>query len=221
MTNQQPMDNRRSKEDRRVTYLARARGISTEAARQQLRLQHRSSDLKDAVRALLGDRLGLIRFDDEGYIRFTIVDMTPADVEAIDRIARETGVAEWVRTERADPVDLQAWEEVRHELLRISETRPDVLMGQPSPAPGYRRPPFHIGLAAYATDVAAELHRRFGAFVALQVGAMQYPLTPGQHRSRKEKAQPTINPAEIQVELDGPLERQQRTHGHAWVERRQ
>ncbi len=195
----------RYEEDLGVAYLAEAKGISIDAARQRLRIQNRTSLIADPARALLGDRLGEIRFDDDGYIRFTIIDMTPADIEAIGRIARETGLAEWVRTERADPVHLQTWEELRHELIRLRETRRDVLMGHPMPTLGYRRPPVEIRLAPYATDVAAALHERFGEFVALRVGVLPYPLQLNESRLRSEQPRPTINPAEIHVELDGPL----------------
>jgi hypothetical protein len=168
--------------------------------------QHRTSRFHEAARALLGDRFGEIRLGRDRFIQLTVIDPTPEDVAAIDRIADDTGVRDRVRTLRADPAALRAWEELRHELIRLGEADPHALQGHPGPSPGYRRPPFEIGLAAYAVDVATMLHERFGTWVNLRVGAFTFPLDPDQpHRRRAEKSLPTIDPTEIRVELAGPL----------------
>lgn len=168
--------------------------------------QHRTSRFHEAARALLGGRFGEIRLDRERFIQLTVIDLMPDDVTAIDRIANDSGVRDRVRTLRADPAALRAWEELRHELIRLGEADPHALQGYPGPSPGYRRPPFEIGLAAYTVDIATMLHERFGTWVNLRVGAFTFPLDPDQpHKRRVENSLPIIDPAEIRVELAGPL----------------
>jgi len=169
---------------------------------EQMRVQRHASDLADAVRAVVGDRFGEIRIEPDGHILLTIMDISPTDDAAIHEIGRQHQVGDWLRTRRAEPAELLAWEQVRHELLRLQEEKPDVLMGHPTPDPGYRHPPFSITLAAYAADVAAQMHERFGAYVELSVGALPYPPPP----SRIRRAAPLlaeIDPAVIHVGLIG------------------
>lgn len=81
-----------------------------------------------------------------------------------------------MRLERADPAALEGWERLRHDLLRLQDVQPGVLEQYPTPDPGYRRPPVCINLAPGAESTAADLHARYGGFVALRVGALSYPL---------------------------------------------
>jgi hypothetical protein len=198
-----PFDN-----DLGVDYLVEADGISVDAARQRLYVQGHSSLVEETARARLGHRFGEIRMDDDGFVLLTIIDMTPEDVNAITLSAREAGIPDWVRTRKADPEALLAWEQVRHELLHLRATNPDALVGYPMPDPGYRHPPFQIELAAFAIDVAAALHQQFGKFVDLQVGGLSYPADPEAYASQgpTRTPRPTIDPAAIRAELDGRLE---------------
>jgi hypothetical protein len=156
--------------------------------------------MRDAIHDLLGERFGESRIADDGAYLVTVIDMTADDVDAIGRIARDAGTPDDVRTQRADPAALRAWEEVRQELIRLREIRNDALQGYPGPGPRYRKPPFDIGLSAYAVDVAAALHERFGEWVTLRVGALAYP-RPSASRRRAAKSLPTIDPAEIRIAL--------------------
>ena len=65
------------------------------------------------------------------------------------------------------------------------------------------QPPFCIDLTPWATDIAADLHRRFGDGVELRVGALGYP-DPRAATVPQIEAKPPLDPAEALVELDGP-----------------
>lgn len=92
------------------------------------------------------------------------------------------------------------WDELRAAIVRLRDEQPGAITGHPGLRDDDQRPPFAIMLAAWATDVAAGLHRQFGADVALTVGGMAYPTGERTHI-------PGIAPesAEISAELDGPL----------------
>jgi hypothetical protein len=81
-----------NKEEIRLAHAARALGISVEAARQRLDIQARTRRIAGPLRSLLGDRLGEVRFDPEGYVQLTIIDMTPEDVAAVDQMAAAAGL---------------------------------------------------------------------------------------------------------------------------------
>lgn len=99
-----------------------------------------------------------------------------------------------------------AWDEVREALSRLRAEEPSALRGYPSLDREQAGPPYSIALAAWAQDVAAELHRRFGEEVELTVGALPYP--PGRSPRRPvrpaREADPVLAPDEAEVDLDGP-----------------
>lgn len=72
--------------------------------------------------------------------------------------------------------DVPGWSELREELRRITRESPDALLGYPDPTsdrPGAAA--FSIHFAAWASDIAAALHEKYGAAVDLEVGAMPFP----------------------------------------------
>jgi hypothetical protein len=99
------------------------------------------------------------------------------------------------------------WDGVRAALLGLQEDARRPLLSFPNPASTHRDDaPFQIGLRAWAVDVAAELHQRFGDDVALMVGFLSYP--------ERRVASPSLmalterqdaDPDEVQVSLDSPL----------------
>ena len=71
---------------------------------------------------------------------------------------------------------MATWDDLKVVLLQIREQNAEALAGYPDPCVDRdRKPPFGIGLAPWATDVAAGLHNRFGNDVELTVGALTYP----------------------------------------------
>ena len=58
---------------------------------------------------------------------------------------------------------MTGWESLKAVLIRLRDERPNALTGYPDPQSDIdRRPPFPIHVAAWATDVAAELQDRYG-----------------------------------------------------------
>jgi hypothetical protein len=89
----------------------------------------------------------------------------------------------------------------------VLEERPGALTRYPDLDQGDGgRPPYVIGLAAWAEAEAGELDRRFGDLVSLTVGALPYP--PGRPARRPVsppgRAADPLGPEEADVELDGP-----------------
>jgi hypothetical protein len=74
------------------------------------------------------------------------------------------------------------WQELRLDLMRIQDENPRALQGYPDPSSPTREPPVSVALAAFAEDVAAELHGKYGAYVALRVGAFSYPSRGAERR---------------------------------------
>lgn len=174
-------------------------------------VEDRSVDFFHAAGSILGDRLAECRLDPDRGARITVVDFSDDDVAVLKNAAARLGIAEWTRIERADPAALSAWEQLRLDLAKLRDQRPDVLQMYPTPEPGYQRPPvrIHLDTSAPAVIAAAELHERYGAFVALSIGALPYP--PDPDRARTPRAQTTqtqrrlADPDEMVLELDGPL----------------
>lgn len=104
---------------------------------------------------------------------------------------------------------MATWSEVRAVLSRLRGGDSHPLTQFPDPRSDSQRPPFRIGLAAWAEDVAEDLHRRFGSDVALTVGALTYPGRvldrPGPGDPGAASAVPDLDPARARVALDGPL----------------
>ena len=66
------------------------------------------------------------------------------------------------------------WDDVRAALLGLEGS--GALTQYPDPrSDEAQQPPIEIHLAPWATDAAAELHRRFGDNVKLVVGSLLYP----------------------------------------------
>lgn len=61
------------------------------------------------------------------------------------------------------------------DLRRLREESPDALVVGPSPESERRKPPFHIQLAPWATDIAATLNAKYADLLDLHVGAMTFP----------------------------------------------
>ena len=61
------------------------------------------------------------------------------------------------------------------DLRRLLEESPDAFMFLPDPDSERSEKRIRIGLAAWATDIAAELHATYGDLVDLNVGAMRFP----------------------------------------------
>ena len=69
---------------------------------------------------------------------------------------------------------MTVWDELKVVLLELESS--GALVGYPDPRMDEgRQPPFGIDLAPWATDIAKELHHRFGDDVELVVGAFSYP----------------------------------------------
>ena len=69
-----------------------------------------------------------------------------------------------------------------------------------------RQPPFGIDLAPWATDIAKELHHRFGDDVELVVGAFSYPdRKPQREHAGAPEDIPDMDLTLMTVELDAPI----------------
>jgi hypothetical protein len=99
------------------------------------------------------------------------------------------------------------WDDLQTVIARFAAERPRPLTRWPDPRTAGGEPPFEIGLAAWATDVAGQLYRQFGEDVELTVGALRYP----QRSLSSEWLPPRDAPArqldssEAAVAVDGPL----------------
>jgi hypothetical protein len=61
------------------------------------------------------------------------------------------------------------------DLRRLLEESPDAFMFLPDPDSERSEKRIRIGLAAWATDIAADFHARYGDLVDLHVGMMRFP----------------------------------------------
>jgi len=71
---------------------------------------------------------------------------------------------------------MAVWESLREDLVDLLDRAPDAVVGYPSldrPRPAGER--LYVYLAAWASNVAATLHDKYGDQVDLQVGAMRFP----------------------------------------------
>ena len=102
-------------------------------------------------------------------------------------------------------VTMTVWDEVKVVLLELEGS--GALVQHPDPrVDDNRQPPFEIHLQPWATDIAEELHHRFGDDVELVVGSLRYP----QRQPRRQPAGapddiPDIDPRLMTVELDAPI----------------
>lgn len=101
---------------------------------------------------------------------------------------------------------MTTWDDLKLVLAQLSGADPLPLTSWPDPdRDDGLQPPFAIELEPWATDVAHDLHARFGDDVQLRVGALYYPdrtmpVTPPQGPEA-----PELDPEELDVALDGPL----------------
>jgi hypothetical protein len=108
---------------------------------------------------------------------------------------------------------MSSWPQVREELLRLRDLKPNVLLGYSNPdADPAPAPPFTIRLTSASLPIAEDLHGRFGAEVSLHVGALPYPPAPAE--SSQDPYGPMLREPialdheleGVRVALDGPLE---------------
>src|ERR1019366_5489058 len=98
------------------------------------------------------------------------------------------------------------WDDLKVVLFRLREESLNPLASYPDPRVDRDRvPPFGIDLAAWATDVAADLNGRFGADVELVVGGLQYPSRALSRPLLAPPVVPDLGPAEMSLVLVGPL----------------
>jgi hypothetical protein len=103
---------------------------------------------------------------------------------------------------------MSVWDELKPALARLRDQQPSALARSPSLDSGLAgTPPIEIHLAAWASDAADELHRRFGDDVELTVGWLPYP--PGRRartrwRGASAELPELLNPDEVTVALDEP-----------------
>lgn len=100
------------------------------------------------------------------------------------------------------------WDDLSIVLARLADQDPRPLTHWPQPGSRQNQPPpFRVGLAAWATATAEELHQRFGPEVELTVGALRYPqrTLPQGLAPPGQAALPQLDPAQIRAALDGPL----------------
>lgn len=99
------------------------------------------------------------------------------------------------------------WDDLEIVLAGLADEDPRPLTQWPERQSADQRPPFHIGLAAWAIDAAEALHHRFGGDVDLTVGALHYPDRVLSRRAGQPRRPllPKIDSAQATVTLEGPL----------------
>jgi hypothetical protein len=101
---------------------------------------------------------------------------------------------------------VSVWDSLKVVIVRLRDEQPHAMTTYPDPrVDRERRPPFHVGLAPWAADIARELHEQFGADVTLSVGAQPYPPDGEQRSNPHRDFGPLVDPARIGIEPDGPL----------------
>jgi hypothetical protein len=100
------------------------------------------------------------------------------------------------------------WDELKIVLAALQQQDPLPLTSFPGPEFDQgRRPPFEIGLAAWATHIAEQLHDRFGGDVMLTVGAMRYPQRALAHEPARLLgiSTPVLGPGQATIAWATPL----------------
>jgi hypothetical protein len=109
---------------------------------------------------------------------------------------------------------MDVWKDLRTALADLADRDPSPLRAWPgfSEKVVATPPPHAIWLAAWAADVAEQLHQRYGADVELRLGALCYPerrypqhMAVQEAEWRKSALVPGIDETEISVALDGPV----------------
>ncbi|WP_328328439.1 hypothetical protein OHA70_03530 [Kribbella sp. NBC_00382] len=70
---------------------------------------------------------------------------------------------------------MAGWESLQVDLRRLFEESPGAVVSGPHPDSERSERRIHIELAAWATDIAADLDAKYGDLVELKVGAMTFP----------------------------------------------
>lgn len=97
------------------------------------------------------------------------------------------------------------WTELRGVLAGLREDSSRPLQGYPDPRGDRdRHPPFAIRLQPWATEVAAQLHKRFGDQVRLTVGSLSYP-DPAKGWQPLFREAPDVGPNVLMTTLAEPL----------------
>jgi hypothetical protein len=107
---------------------------------------------------------------------------------------------------------MDAWAELVPVIARLRAEQPGALQGFPDPSSDHHQPPFILVLAPWAVETARDLHGQFGDRVVLTVGALPYPpgrapagpADPSLRRPDRSRSSLLLDPAEVEVELDGP-----------------
>jgi hypothetical protein len=102
---------------------------------------------------------------------------------------------------------MAGWESLRIDLQLLLQEQPDALIALPSPEVERRSERrFRVALAAWATEVAAMLHDKYGELVELQVGAMNFPdRTPFVKGYRRQLHGVSAASVGLEVEALSPL----------------
>ncbi len=102
-------------------------------------------------------------------------------------------------------VTMTVWDELKIVLLELESS--GAFVQHPDPrVDDNRQPPFEIHLQPWATDIAEELHRRFGDDVELVVGFLRYPQRqPQRQHAGAPDDIPDMDRALMTVELDAPI----------------
>ncbi len=109
---------------------------------------------------------------------------------------------------------MDVWKDLRTALADLADRDPSPLRAWPgfSEKVAATPRPYSIWLAAWAADVAEQLHQRYGADVELKLGALCYPdrrypqhMAVQEAERRKSTPVPRIDETEISVALDGPV----------------
>ena len=163
----------------------------------------------ELVTTRFGGRVAEVRWILDIQLQFTMFDA--ADAAKVIALARAEGVELWVTVLVVEPSDLSAWEDLRHELIRLGDADPRVISAYPTPDPGYRRPPVAIRLAAHGEQTARTLHERFGPFIALTVGFLAFP-----SRERAARSNQMVEPVHYSCDTPVTFEEPVRVRsGHA------
>jgi hypothetical protein len=114
-----------------------------------------------------------------------------------------------VRIAALDDAVVGVWSRLREDLLALEGRHPHVLMRYPDPRAAGSHRPYEVRLAAFAEDVAEELHVKYGNHLRITLGALRYPgvadpddgMPPGW---RDPLPLPLADG--LGISLDGPLE---------------
>jgi hypothetical protein len=98
---------------------------------------------------------------------------------------------------------MTVWDELKVVLLDLQGS--GALAAYPDPRVDEgREPPFEIRLQWWASEIADDVHQRFGDDVKLVVGMSPYPERPARRHSAPEDI-PDLDPTVMTVELQAPI----------------